>query len=148
MIEMKKNILNSRILVISLILVLLTAAFVWAGDGSDEGGNAHSESMSAESGEAPIEDPETTKDPGATEEEEQEETAAPAPEEDQAEAAPAEAEEEKEDNGLPFALPFELPENIPWNIVGIAAAAVLLLIMIAAVSGSRKKKKSAYKAKH
>lgn len=136
--------MKKRIFILTLIAMLISTGFVWAA-GNDEGEDAHSPSMSTESGEEPIEDMSTTKDPGVVDIEDGEEPDAGDEEvdaaEEELEESLDEAAEDTEDE--------ELIANIPMKTAAIAGGVVLvlLILILILVSRSRKKKKE-YVGKH
>ena len=155
--------MRKRIFILTLIMVIMTACFAWAeteGEGEDHGADAHSQSMSTESGDEPIEDITKTQDPGAegvepedTEEAapeaEPEPTPAPAQTEDQDD--PSDKASEDEGSGILQSLQ-ELIAGIPRiYIAGAAGALVLLIIILAAAKAAKRRrirKEKAYRGKH
>lgn len=148
---------------LTIMVLLLSAGVVWAEE--DHGQDARSQSMSAESGDEPIEDIRQTQDPGTSGSEaagqtsegstdsEPEEIAGPIdPVDEDLEGAPDANAPEEEKEGLAGYLEIlkEIVAGVPtlYLAAGGGVIVLILLLMIISSHRSRKRRKNAYRARH
>lgn len=124
------------IITILTLIMCMSATVSMAAD--DRGADAHSPSMSAESGEEPIADQSTTEEGGGDVIDEEPEQVIP--DEPQEEDVPAAIEDEEADPGFTF-------NSRPIIFIAIGAV-VLIAVVVAVAKKSSRKKKNDYRAKH
>lgn len=154
-----------------IMIMMLSTGLVWAtGDDEDHGQDARSQSMSAESGDEPIEDLSTTRDPGAdntgsdTTSEDSEDSgnydsaddnsqiAEPVDEDKEGDPSANAPEEEK--TGISGILDGfitnirGIADKVPLKYLAAGGGAIILLLIILIASSKHRRRKNSYHAKH